>query len=1354
MARLQRAGWFCLHKLWLLFAVGLVLLATLVTLLRVGLPYATGYKADIEQFIAAQYGAPVRIGQLSAAWQSSGPALLLQEVAVQTPAGDTLLQVAELRVRLDFWASLTSLQLKADDFELSGLHLTIDSQRLLQQNADTPTTDPEPLLSAVEQLLFQQLKNFTLVDSKLTLRSQYTPPIEMQIRRLAWLNAGERHQGSGEVVISGVTGNAIAFILDLTGDSLAKSRGQLYLSSNDLNVLPWFETLLPETRKLARADINFQAWGEIAGGTLQQIQIGLAENRLMWRQDDQTQQLSLGKGQLLWQPTPEGWQLLSSQLTLTSGAQSWHDFQLQLVSQQGVYSGSLQQLQLQAAVPLAQLFAEDSTALRKILSFQTDARITQLGMQLNDKEWFVSGDFIDFNSVPVDDVPGLTGLTGHFSASPDYILLDLQGMDGALSWGEAFSRATPYQSLQTRIEVLQQQGQWRVQIPRLSLRHPQIEADAQLVLELGDKPGMTLLGELRKVPVADARHYFPTRHMPQSVINYLTPALISGQIPVARVLWHGAFKDFPYDKHNGIFQAQAFIADTEFSFDPHWPVIKGMQAELLFENAGMLIQSQAGQLFDVALEDGVTARIPNLFQAETLLIDIGRQTQAEAVTGLMQASPLSDSVGATLDYLGVSGLVNAKVQLQIGLKKTGVRALGDVEFFANQLNIRAPAVAVEQLQGHLQFDNDKIDSDKLMFVSHGVPLNATLHGAQQAEGYQVQLKAHGEQQIDKLLALVSEDWQVLGKGQANFSWDLNIQLPQTGFTYESTALMDLAAAELQLPAPFGKTAADGATVLLQSKGNEQGSEIEMRYGDQAQLQARLDQQSGKITGALLSLGLPSSQLQDGFYIDVNLEQAELLPWLGLLQNQLAAITPGEDAMFPPLSAVNGRIGELQLFDDVFLHQLRFHLTPQPDSYQLDLSADEAQGDLWFSRQLQEHGIKADLSRLQLIFANQQAAKLAAAELKAQQLLEAEAAQKPDYAALEAEAFAKLKPMPWLAELPPIQLHCKACIVGDYDLGEVNAKAHSDGSSWTLSEFTSQRDGHRWTMQGDWQKDDGLGETRLSGTLQSPAFGQLMQEYDLSRSMSGSKAKITLDGLSWQGTPFQFNRQTLSGGIGWDLGEGSLVEVSDGGTRIFSLFSLDSLVRKLRLDFRDVFAKGFFYNSMRGSMQIDQGVSSTADTKVDGVAGDIEMSGEADLKARQIDYQMAFSPKVTSSLPVILAWMVNPVSGVAAYALDEMFQSAEVISKINFSVTGDLDNPTVTELERNSKKVTIPADALPKPVKPPLAAPVAETTTDAVLPSPLRPEPTATDTLEADRPMPEALPTEEPTPIDAGGVQYD
>ncbi len=115
-----------------------------------------------------------------------------------------------------------------------------------------------------------------------------------------------------------------------------------------------------------------------------------------------------------------------------------------------------------------------------------------------------------------------------------------------------------------------------------------------------------------------------------------------------------------------------------------------------------------------------------------------------------------------------------------------------------------------------------------------------------------------------------------------------------------------------------------------------------------------------------------------------------------------------------------------------------------------------------------------------------------------------------------------------------------------------------------------------------------------------------------------------------------------------------------------------------------------------------------------MAGDIQMQGYADLTARQLDYQMSFSPKVTSSIPVILAWMVNPVSGVAALALDEVFQSAEVISKINFTVTGDLANPLVTEVKRDSKKVPLPAELRAKTPAPPtrLPAGIICTTADA------------------------------------------
>lgn len=100
--------------------------------------------------------------------------------------------------------------------------------------------------------------------------------------------------------------------------------------------------------------------------------------------------------------------------------------------------------------------------------------------------------------------------------------------------------------------------------------------------------------------------------------------------------------------------------------------------------------------------------------------------------------------------------------------------------------------------------------------------------------------------------------------------------------------------------------------------------------------------------------------------------------------------------------------------------------------------------------------------------------------------------------------------------------------------------------------------------------------------------------------------------------------------------------------------------------------------------------------VDGAAGKIEIQGYADLVTRQLDYQMAFLPKITSSLPVLVALLqFNPATGLAALALDEIVESAEVISKVNFVVTGNFDQPEVVEVARHTTEVEIPRSDLLK-----------------------------------------------------------
>jgi len=325
--QVKRLCLYCLHKLWLTLAVVLVLLAVLISVLRYSLPYADDYKHHIEQLISERYGATVQITELSAGWQKYGPALLLKNVSLFDTEQQLQLSITETRVRLDFWRSLLNRQLTAQHFELSGLKYYVDADSLLARNKDN-SLDSEPVLAALERLFFQQLAYFSVVDSQLVLQNDTNPDLILHIKQLDWANSDGRHQGNGELSLAGVTANTLSFILDLRGDTLATSIGQLYLQSDRLDVLPWFAKVLPPSQKLQQANINFKAWGGIEQGLLSRIQVELADNSISWQRNEQLHRLRLGQGQLLWQPTSEGWSLYSGALTLAAEQQQWQDLQL------------------------------------------------------------------------------------------------------------------------------------------------------------------------------------------------------------------------------------------------------------------------------------------------------------------------------------------------------------------------------------------------------------------------------------------------------------------------------------------------------------------------------------------------------------------------------------------------------------------------------------------------------------------------------------------------------------------------------------------------------------------------------------------------------------------------------------------------------------------------------------------------------------------------------------------------------------------------------------------------------------------------------------------------------------------
>jgi uncharacterized protein YhdP len=95
---------------------------------------------------------------------------------------------------------------------------------------------------------------------------------------------------------------------------------------------------------------------------------------------------------------------------------------------------------------------------------------------------------------------------------------------------------------------------------------------------------------------------------------------------------------------------------------------------------------------------------------------------------------------------------------------------------------------------------------------------------------------------------------------------------------------------------------------------------------------------------------------------------------------------------------------------------------------------------------------------------------------------------------------------------------------------------------------------------------------------------------------------------------------------------------------------------------------------------------------------MSVRGYTNLLDESLNYQLSYVPKVTSSLPVLLAFMVNPPSGISALVLDRVLHDAQVISRLEYKITGTIGEPVVTEVKRDSREVELPEmgdDVLPR-----------------------------------------------------------
>ena len=112
--------------------------------------------------------------------------------------------------------------------------------------------------------------------------------------------------------------------------------------------------------------------------------------------------------------------------------------------------------------------------------------------------------------------------------------------------------------------------------------------------------------------------------------------------------------------------------------------------------------------------------------------------------------------------------------------------------------------------------------------------------------------------------------------------------------------------------------------------------------------------------------------------------------------------------------------------------------------------------------------------------------------------------------------------------------------------------------------------------------------RLLPGLDAPAIlreaGKLLDRFGYNGVLRRGKGEMKGE-VSWDGLPFALDIPSMYGKLSLKIGAGQFLKADAGAARLLSVISLQSLPRRLTLDFRDVFSKGFAFDDISATAQI-------------------------------------------------------------------------------------------------------------------------------------------------------------------------
>lgn len=786
-----------------------------------------------------------------------------------------------------------------------------------------------------------------------------------------------------------------------------------------------------------------------------------------------------------------------------------------------------------------------------------------------------------------------------------------------------------------------------------------------------------LVGRLERARADRAVRYLPLQ-IPADVRDWVGAAISGGRSDDVRFRLRGDLEDFPFERPaDGEFSVDARLLGTTLRYAPDWPAIEGFEGRLLFERNGMQVTMRSGRVFGVAL--GETRAVIADFDDPLLVVEGGGEGPAMDMIRFVNESPLATRIDDFTRDTDAKGSARLRLRLELPLDDLDrTRVAGRVQFLGNALTLDSTLPTFTGVAGALEFTEEALALRDISASFLGGPLKVS---GETTEPGRFAIRGEGRIGAEGMRSVADNPITRALSGETAYRVHIDVNRRASSVLVES----DLEGIASSLPAPLGKAAAERMPLRVQSTPERPADPdarppadrigVTLGEGLQLALARERDPASEKLLVRRGALALHTEPVlpDAGLAVHLNTAEADLDAWGPVLAGARlpAAGAPPREGFaegFQLMPQTVSVIAQRVRVAGRDLHAVTLGASRSGGFWRANIGSREVQG--FFSWRDAAPGqsvgtLTARFTRLEI----------------------------PRSRAGEVESLLEESPV----ELPALDVAADDFVLFDRRIGALSLTATNSAAGtrpvWTLERLRIEHPAASFSASGTWASV-GFGRgraTRLDFQLDLSDAGALLDLFDIDDAVRGAPGRVAGD-LHWRGSPLALDYATLGGALSLKLGKGQFLKKDPGIAKLIGVLNLQSLPRRLALDFRDVFAEGFAFDEITGNVGIAGGIARTEDLLMRGVQARVSIHGSANLQDETQSLEVEVRPELNAGL-ASLAYgaMVSPVIGLGSFVAQMALRAPiQQIFSYEYEITGPWADPQVVEKRRRIEPQAVPA----------------------------------------------------------------